>query len=131
LAAGLAALEGHAKVAYVTACDTPFLQPGWVPRLVSLLGDADACVPWVEGRDHPLAAVYRCAVRPVVEDQLAARRLRLIDLLGRLSVRRVSAGELRDVDPNLLSLRNLNTPAEYAAALALRRAANEEDAPPA
>src|SRR5262245_44239294 len=37
LAAGLAALEGTAEVAYLSACDVPFLTPEFVRRVVSIL----------------------------------------------------------------------------------------------
>ena len=49
---------------------------------------------------------------------LAANQLRVLDLLDRVRTRRVLPDELRDVDPELQSLRNLNTPTDYQAALA-------------
>ena len=52
-----------------------------------------------------------------VEEFLKENRLRLGDLLQTLYTRSVAADELVDVDAGLASLRNLNTPDDYAAAL--------------
>src|SRR5437763_2458941 len=49
LAAGLAALEGKADAAYLSACDVPFLTPAFVRRVVGLLGPAAVAVPYVGG----------------------------------------------------------------------------------
>ena len=117
LAAGLGALRGTADGAYVTSCDAPFLRPAFVRRLIDLIGDATACVPRVEGRFHPLAAVYRMTADEAVGRLLAANRLRLSLLLDAVPVRVAEAAELADVDPAFQTLCNLNTPEEYEAAL--------------
>lgn len=117
LAAGLAALEGRAEVAYVSSCDTPLLKPEFVRRVVSLRGDTVAAVPRVGGRFHPLAAAYRVSVLPHVREMLAADRLRVTDLFDRVTTRIIEPAELADIDPELQSLRNVNTPEEYEAAL--------------
>jgi molybdopterin-guanine dinucleotide biosynthesis protein A len=117
LAAGLAALGGKAEVAYLSSCDVPFLRPGFVRRMIELLGEHQICVPDVGGHRHPLAAVYRLEVAPVVERLLAEDRLRPAFLFGEVATRFVTAEELADVDEALASLRNLNSPEEYEAAL--------------
>jgi molybdopterin-guanine dinucleotide biosynthesis protein A len=117
LATGLAAIEGRADAAYLSSCDVPFLIPAFVQRLVDRIGDASACVPRVGGREHPLAAVYRLEILSTVRRQLQDARLRLTDLSSVVATRFVEADELVDVDPTFRSLRNLNTPADYEAAL--------------
>jgi molybdenum cofactor guanylyltransferase len=117
LAAGLAALEGRADAAYLSGCDVPFLNPALVRRLIDLLGDHSICIPKVGDYHHPLAAVYRLAVAPTVAKLLAADRLRPFYLLESEPTRIVTAAELSDVDPELQTLRNLNTLEEYEAAL--------------
>jgi molybdopterin-guanine dinucleotide biosynthesis protein A len=117
LAAGLEALRGRADAAYLSSCDVPFLQPAFVRRLVELLGDHVICVPRVAGYHHPLAAVYRTSALDVVRRLLAEGRMRPFFLFEELPTRVVEAAELADVDPTLQSLRNLNTPEEYEAAL--------------
>ncbi len=117
LAAGLHALAGRAEACYVSSCDVPFLNPAFIARMFALLGDQRICVPYVDGFHHPLAAVYRVEVLHAVERLLAADRLRPVFLFEAEPTRIVRGEELRDVDPDLKSLRNLNTPEDYAAAL--------------
>jgi molybdopterin-guanine dinucleotide biosynthesis protein A len=117
LVAGFAPLPISTGAAYVSACDVPFLQPAFVRRMIDLLGDADACVPKVDGFLHPLAAVYRRSVITVAEQTLAAGDRSLTRLCSVVRARIVTADELRDVDPQLQSLRNVNTLAEYDASL--------------
>ena len=117
LAAGLAALAGHAEAAYLSSCDVPFLRPAFVRRLIDLLGEHSICVPKVGENHHPLAAVYRLEVASAVARLLAEDRLRPFFLFEAVRTRVVEAGELSDVDPTFQTLRNLNTPEEYEAAL--------------
>jgi molybdopterin-guanine dinucleotide biosynthesis protein A len=124
LAAGLAALGGRADAAYLSSCDVPFLHPAFVRRLIDLLGDHAICVPRVGDYHHPLAAVYRLEVADAVERLLAASRLRPFFLFEAVPTRVVEAAELADVDPTFQTLRNLNTPEDYATAL--REALSDE-----
>ena len=119
LRAGLKALPAGADAAYVTGCDVPMLVPDFVRRMVTALGDADIAVPEVDGFPHPLAAVYRVQVLPQVEQLLTASRLRPVFLFDAVPTQKVTAEELRAVDPHLRTLQNLNRPEDYLAALAL------------
>jgi len=78
--------------------------------------DTLACVPRVNDRLHPLAAVYRVRVLPTVRAMLGARQLRMTDLFERVPTRVIGPDELIGADPELVSLRNINTPEEYEAA---------------
>ncbi len=117
LAAGLGALRGRVDAAFLSSCDVPFLQPAFVRRLIDLLGDHAICVPRVGEHHHPLAAVYRIDVALAVRRLLAEDRLRPFFLFEAVPTRVVEADELVDADPTFQSLRNLNTPEEYQAAL--------------
>ena len=118
LARGLEALPAECEAAYATGCDVPFLEPRFVRRVLELLGDYDVAVPRTAGFHHPLAAVYRRRVLPQIEQLLAADRLRAAALYEIVRTREISADELTDVDPELKTLRNLNRPEDYQAALA-------------
>jgi molybdopterin-guanine dinucleotide biosynthesis protein A len=117
LAAGLAALSGRAEAAYLSSCDVPLLRPAFVQRLITLLGDYIVCVPHVGGHYHPLAAVYRLEAAGAVARLLAEDRLRPLFLFKAVPTRVVEAAELADVDSTFQTLRNLNTPEDYEAAL--------------
>lgn len=113
LAVGLSSIQGVAHAAMVVACDVPLLRSDLVRRLANLLDKHDAVVPRVEGRPHPLVAVYRTRVLETVERHLAAGSLSLRELLAEIDVRYVESAELQEVDPHLESLRNINRPQQY------------------
>ena len=118
LAAGRGSRGSQTDAVFVTSCDVPLLAPAFVRRMIELLGAHQIAVP-SEGRfHHPLAAVYRTGVLPVVEELLADDALRPAFLFERVDTRLVPVSELRDVDPDLRTLANLNQPQDYLAALA-------------
>ncbi len=118
LRAGLKAMPAEVSAALVTTCDAPFIEPRFIAKMFDLLGEDSAAVPVHEGYVHPLSAVYRCTVLDVVEKLLDADRRRPTELLDCIATRRVAATELRDVDPLLVSLQNLNHADDYFRALA-------------
>jgi molybdenum cofactor guanylyltransferase len=105
-------------MAYVTSCDVPLLVPAFVDRMFELLSAHDIAVMEIDGFRHPLSAVYRRSVLPEVESLLAADRLRPAFLFDAMRTRQVSPAEMTPVDPELDTLRNLNTKDDYHAALA-------------
>jgi molybdopterin-guanine dinucleotide biosynthesis protein A len=122
LAAGLDTLGDRAEAAYLSAVDAPFLHPAFVRRVLELLGpDDDVVLPHAHGFAQPLAAAYRAAtVTPPLEELLRADGpLGTRALLARCRVANIAEADLladRDVaalDPELLSVRNLNEPGEY------------------
>jgi molybdopterin-guanine dinucleotide biosynthesis protein A len=117
LRAGLKALPADVEIAYVTSCDVPLLVPRFVEHMVQLLGDDDIAVMEIDGFAHPLSAVYRRGTLPNVEALLAADRLRPAFLFDAVKTRRVQPAEMVSADPQLLTLRNLNTREDYLDAL--------------
>src|SRR6185436_6056891 len=118
LRAGLKALPNSVEVAYITSCDVPLLEPAFVERMVELLGDHDIAVMEIDGFPHPLSAVYRRDTLRHVEALLEKDKLRPVFLFDAVRTRRVRPEEMISVDPELRTLRNLNTPEDYSAALA-------------
>lgn len=118
LRAGLTALPNDVDAAYVTSCDVPLLVPGFAERMIQLLGDQDIAVMEIDGFTHPLSAVYRRGVLANVESLLDKDKLRPVFLFDAVRTRRVQPQEMISVDPQLLTLRNLNTKEDYWAALA-------------
>jgi molybdopterin-guanine dinucleotide biosynthesis protein A len=118
LRAGLTALPKSVDMAYVTSCDVPLLVPGFVERMIELLGDYDIAVMEIDGFPHPLSAVYRRRTLPHLEALLEKERLRPVFLFDVVGTRRVRPEEMVSVDRDLRTLRNLNTREDYLAALA-------------
>lgn len=116
IAAGLAALDGRAEMAFVTATDLPFLTPASVRHVLDALDERhDIVLPRTEDRLQPLAAGYRTSLAPLLAERVARRELRVMSLVETLR----AAGRvltLDDVDPDELS--NVNSTSDYRAALA-------------
>jgi molybdenum cofactor guanylyltransferase len=97
-------------------CDMPFLNP----KLLR------AFVDWAEGRDvavlrrgewvDPLHAAYRRTCLPAMEAAIRAGRRRVISFFPQVRVRYVTEAQVTAIDPELRSLRNVNTPADWEAA---------------
>ena len=125
LAAGLAAVDGRAEVAFVSSTDAPLLHPAFVRRVVGALdGKHDVALPQAGGFPHPLAAAYRTELLPSVQQLIAADRMRPAFLFETCRVQRLDeAALLADpavaaYDPALDSVLNLNEPPDYEAARA-------------
>jgi molybdopterin-guanine dinucleotide biosynthesis protein A len=125
LAAGLAAVDGRADVAFVSSTDAPLLHPAFVRRVVGALdGEHDVALPQAGGFPHPLAAAYRTTLLPSVQELLAADRRRPAFLFETCRVRRLDEATLladpavAAFDPALDSVLNLNEPGDYRAARA-------------
>jgi len=88
-----------------------------VTEMIELAKGFDAAVMEIDGFPHPLSAVYRRATLPHIEDLLAHDRLRPVFLYERVNTRRVMPSEI-NADPQLQTLRNLNTREDYQQALA-------------
>jgi len=123
LAAGLAALQDRAGVAFVSSTDMPFLHPAFVRRVLRAAQDgADVGLPVARGYPQPLAAAYRTALAPVAAKLVAEERLRPAFLFEECVVERLDEGALRAdpvlaaLDPGLDSVLNVNEPADYQAA---------------
>ncbi len=119
LLAGLSTIEPHADAAYATSCDVPLLVPAFAQRMIDSLEEYDVAVPAEDKFHHPLAAVYRTRVLPTVKSLLAADRMRPAFLFDEANTCRVPIETLRDIDPDLRTLANLNHAQDYFEAAAL------------
>jgi len=117
LATGLGALRGRADAAFAASVDMPLLNAGAVHAVLAGLGDADAAVPVAGGRPQYLAAAYRVGVLAVAEELLAAGERRLGALAEHVNAHSLDAAAAGIA----AALVNVNTPEEYAQALAAAR----------
>src|SRR5439155_9786192 len=97
----------------------PFLNLSFIAHLISQIAHYDVVVPFWQNRLQPLHAVYRRSVAPLLHEQLERGELRPIFLYQKVRTCEVGADEIRRFDPEGLSFRNLNSPEDYEAALAL------------
>ena len=84
--------------------------------MAGALGNHDAVLPEVGGFQQPLAAAYRrerCL--GAAEAALARGGNKVIEAFAELDVLALAEDRLAQVDPDLRSFRNANTPVELAA----------------
>ena len=112
--------------AIVVACDLPLVNAALFAYLCGLAAEQidgqdrwDAIVPVVNGYEEPLHALYHRRCVEAIERRLAAGQRRVISFMPDVRTRYVQEQELRDIDPDLRSFYNTNTPEEWAQALAL------------
>ncbi len=102
---------------FVAPCDTPFIEPGVIQLLFQrALGNDGAVVMIDSGMLEPLCAVYRreTALR-AAQKAIQSRRTSMLDVLAQFTkIVRVHSEELRKVDPQLLTFRNINTNEDLA-----------------
>ncbi|MCA9266004.1 MAG: molybdenum cofactor guanylyltransferase [Planctomycetales bacterium] len=114
---GLSACGEWADAAFVTSCDVPLLRGALIRELLIRLGDHDLVIPRDDRFAHPLTAIYRPRVGPVIDRLLDQDRSAPVSLFDEVKTRFVETKELRAVDPDLHSFWNVNTPEDYEAAL--------------
>ncbi len=113
--AGLSAAESEYSL--VVACDMPFLRAELLRYLVQQVGGHDIIIPRVAGRWQPLCAVYSRRCLPYIEAQLRANTYRIVAFFPQVRILTLEEPELRNSDPDLRSFININTAADYAAAV--------------
>ena len=111
-------------VCFVTSCDAPFLNFELIDHLLEQISEYDVVVPFWQERFQPLHAIYRTSVVPLLKEQLERGELRPIFLYDKVRTRKIQEAEIRRLDPEGLSFLNMNSPADYDAALQLWRERN-------
>lgn len=115
VAAALRACRAHAVL--VAACDLPGLHPRFVLALLSQVpatGGPEIVAPVGPGGPEPLVAIYRADLLPELERRIAAGELALQSLLRERDTRRIPEALLREIDPDLAALRNVNRPEDLS-----------------
>ncbi|HWH31606.1 MAG TPA: molybdenum cofactor guanylyltransferase [Egibacteraceae bacterium] len=110
----LAGMEAAAQpLVAVVAVDMPHASAGVLRALAGALGDAGAAVPLVEGRTHPLHAVYRASCAATVRACLDEGQRSVMGLLARIDVREAGPEVWGSADPAGRFATNINRPEEF------------------
>jgi molybdopterin-guanine dinucleotide biosynthesis protein A len=111
LYSGLSAI--NSARALVVAVDLPCVQPALLSFLLSQPLSTDSLlVPLVHNIPQVLLAIYPRSVLPILKEQLLQGRRDLRCLLEVAPVQFVEESRLRQIDPQLRSFVNINTPEE-------------------
>lgn len=96
---------------FATACDTPFLQEAVVRAILDRIeANAGVVIPETQAGMEPLCAVYSKTCLPVIERHLKEEKLKIQRLFKFFRVKKVPETVLRQTDPELISLFNINSP---------------------
>ena len=106
----------------VVAADMPFLNAPFLELLRDAGRDADIAVPRTADGYQPLCASYGAACAAPIRRRLDERRLAVHGVLDDARVREIGPDEMARLDPTGTLCFNVNTPADYARALALAAA---------
>jgi molybdopterin-guanine dinucleotide biosynthesis protein A len=93
------------------ACDYPYVGTDLLRAILDAAAEDDDLVMPTDrrGRDHPLVALWRRRMAPLVARAVTEERLKVRALLADCNVRRVRADELTAIDLDRVLL-NLNWP---------------------
>lgn len=113
--AGLTAVQDRCESVFITSCDVPLIRAAVISRMVDALPrDFDAVVVRQANRVQPFCGVYRVGILPTITRALEQGERRLSRWLESLNVCWMESELLRDVDPELESLRDFDTPEDAA-----------------
>ena len=109
--------HASSPAAFITACDMPYIQPAAVAWLGSRLDDWDAVAPDDGFFFEPLFACFAKTCIPVIELLLAQGVRKTQTLFEHIRYQSVPVAALRQFDPSLRLLQNINAPEDYQRAL--------------
>ena len=98
---------------WLGSCDAPFVNLRVIDHMLETAHTRDAVVVRHAGRVQPLGGIYRTAILPIARQLVENGELRLKRLPHLLDPEILEAETLRNLDPDLAFLRNINTPEEY------------------
>jgi molybdopterin-guanine dinucleotide biosynthesis protein A len=108
------------QIVFACSCDLPLLRGEVAKALCDRIGAFDASIPKVGAKLQPLCAAYRRdAALEALAKMSAAHQSRMTQIIDYLSAQIVEEPKLREIDPELTSFINVNTPADYERALAI------------
>jgi len=107
----------HDRV-FAAASDMPWLSPAAIRVVLDQALSGDIVIPDLAGKLQPMHAAYAKTCLPVLRSLVEAGRLKVQDLCisPQLRVHRIPEAAFRDVDPELRSFFNINTPEDLAKA---------------
>jgi FdhD protein len=114
--AGLHSALAHSSTShsFVAACDMPFLDATIIRHLCDTQKEGyDAVIPFSEGGQEPLHAVYSSACTDVFENAIQNGERKILDILNRVNIRQIPYEEVRRIGGQTTSFLNVNTPEEY------------------
>ncbi|MGB5992561.1 MAG: molybdenum cofactor guanylyltransferase [Desulfobacterales bacterium] len=103
--------------AFFVACDIPFIKKELIEVLLDgVEPNIDIVIPETSKGVEPLCSVYSKRCFKPIEEQLEKKSLKIQRVLQKVRVKKIPEDILRTIDPDLVSLYNINTPDDLARA---------------
>ena len=100
------------EAGFFVACDMPFLNAELIRHMAHLTEDFDVVVPKLDWKIEPLHAIYSKSCIPAITELIENRDYQIFNFFKKVRVRYLSAREIREFDPELKFLLNINRPEE-------------------
>ncbi len=107
--------SARSEYVFCVACDMPSLHPPLIRLMQRRVIGCDALVPRTADGFHPLHAIYATRCIGEIEKLLQQRIAKVSALFPHIKAKFLTESEMRNVDPELSSLLNLNTQKELEA----------------
>jgi molybdopterin-guanine dinucleotide biosynthesis protein A len=115
LITALSAARGDYVV--ICPCDTPFLRAEVVEAIARFAKGQDGAIPIIRGYIEPLHSAFRrTRCLPVFENAVEEGTRKLADAYAMLNLVTIDEDQIRELDPELESFWNLNTPEDISLA---------------
>ena len=105
--------------ALVVACDAPFLSPALLEALIARRRPDAMTLPSTEHGPQPMPGLYPKTIASEIASLLEGGRAAMRDLVAAEPVELLSVEDMRALDPEGRSFKDLDTPEDLAAAQAL------------
>ena len=110
-------VHASSEYAFVTACDMPYFSAAAANYIMAQSPGWDAAVPASTDFFEPLFACYAKSCIAAIESLLQSNNRKTQALFPLLRFKHVPLDDLKQFDPQLRLLRNINSPSEYRDAL--------------
>jgi len=111
--------NAHSTRVLVVAGDMPFVSAPFLGYVLQTGQSVDVAIPRTEEGYQPLCASYHRSCADVITRRIGGRALKVSDVISETNRYEVGASEIAPFDPHGTLFFNINTPADYARALAL------------
>ena len=101
--------------AFCSACDMPFLNPRVIKYMGKERDEYDVIVPKTHDGLHPLHAIYSKKCLNPMSQSLNRNDLKIVNFFQQVRVRYIEEMEIREFDPDMRSVINVNTAEEMEA----------------
>lgn len=95
---------------FISACDMPFVNEHLIRYMAAKRNNYDAVAPMLEGKTEPLFTFYSKRLILYMEKAIIAGKTGLKKFLDNKRVNYISTKEIKNIDPEVRSFININTP---------------------